>query len=78
MKRDHLSAGFGVWAVRVYWKSVPQGDYSFGGFVFMLLAIFVFAIATGMAISLLAFVGKSLGKWGRLTAVTLSLVFLFF
>ena len=60
-----LGLGIAALATRLYWKSIPAGDYSFGGLVFFFFAAGVFVIASGAAVALAGFLGRSLGVAGR-------------
>jgi len=39
-----LGLGIGALATRLYWKSIPAGDYSFGGLVFMMSSLSLLAL----------------------------------
>jgi hypothetical protein len=63
---------YGVWAVRFFWHSLPRGEYGFGGLIFMIMAIPVFMIGMAAASGILLFVGRFVGRRGRLVAAGLA------
>jgi hypothetical protein len=68
-----MSLAFGVWAVRVMWHSIPKGELGWGGLLYLLLAIPVFAL--GMAVSL-AVMLPLIGRIGAGPTLSLALALL--
>lgn len=60
-----LGIGYGFWAARAYLRSLPAGDYSFGGIAFLLIALGVFALAFGASATILGLIGRNLETKGR-------------
>jgi hypothetical protein len=69
--------GFGVWAARWYLHSIPHGDYSMGGMIFLLIDMFVFALGYGVGVTLMAWTAKAMSSKGRPIVALAATGFLF-
>lgn len=64
-----VSLGYGVWAVRYMWQSIPKGELGWGGLIYLMLAIPVFAMGMGAAGGVMIFLIRHLGSRGRLAGL---------
>ncbi|MDO8990439.1 MAG: hypothetical protein Q7U91_12495 [Sideroxyarcus sp.] len=71
------SSCVGFWAARWYLHSIPPGDYSMGGMIFILISIFVFFLGFSVSATLMTRVATAIKGNGRLIVALASITFLF-
>lgn len=62
-----ISLGYGAWAVHLMWQAIPRGELGWGGLIYLILAIPVFAI--GMVAALWIQVRLIRGLGGMLAMI---------